>query len=103
VSLVVVCDATTVAHPLTPTCEHPQSGALIDVNSTQPTAYVARDLVGVLMPGDALHDFRGDVWQFIRVSRLATESKSAKVIVEYGGTRREFYASVFPNLTVSAL
>jgi len=51
-------------------------------------------------PGQAISDFRGETWTFAYVTG-GPVSFGKIVVTEIGGTRqREFFASVFPDLSV---
>lgn len=50
--------------------------------------------------GDELMDFRGDKWEFVRISRAPLNGKTAKVVARRNGHDREFYAQVF-NLIIT--
>lgn len=63
-------------------------------------AYIAGTAV-VVKHGDTVQDFRGQMWTFIRPTRIAEPGKSSKVYVQDEfGRGREFYGEVL-NLIVS--
>jgi hypothetical protein len=55
-----------------------------------------------VQPGDAVTDHRGTPWVFVGATDRTEPGRSGKVLVtpEDGGSRRQFYATVF-RLTVS--
>lgn len=70
------------------------------------TAHMTEEDNRELEPGDQIADFRGEVWNFVRVTRPPQEGRSAKVEVQdptlsiREGGLREFYSTVFPGLEV---
>lgn len=54
-----------------------------------------------IQPGDDVSSFRGDIYTFVRVTRVPEPGKSGKVLVRNeSGSAREFYPSVFDGKIV---